>query len=271
MYYVLYNPKSGGFKTKRLLKLEKYLKKKGLEYKLLNYLEIKLEQIIENTKADDFLVIAGGDGTINHYLSEESRDRLKARVLLYKAGSGNDFAREHKGFLVDITSELQNAPYYILDNEKHYFINGVGMGIDAAVCDAVNKNSDGSYFKTAVNIFKSFKSYSLKISVDGKEYNYDNVFFFVAMNGKYIGGGMKVAPEAKRDDGIFEIYIIKAKSYKRIIPIFPLIYLGLHKIARKNVIHLRGRSIRVSLSDKYLMQADGEVTAGLNELEIHTS
>ena len=66
------------------------------------------------------------------------------------------------------------------------------------------------------------------------------------MNGKYIGGGMKIAPEANRNDDILEIYIIKAKSYKKIIPVFPLIYLGLHKIARSNVVHLRGKNIKVS-------------------------
>ena len=37
-----------------------------------------------------------------------------------------------------------------------------------------------------------------------------------------LGGGMKIAPEANRNDDILEIYIIKAKSYKKIIPVFPL-------------------------------------------------
>lgn len=96
------------------------------------------------------------------------------------------------------------------------------MGIDAAVCDAVNLHKDGSYFKTAVNIFKTFKPYVLKIIVDGKEYIYNDVFFFVAMNGKYIGGGMKIAPEANRNDDILEIYIIKAKSYKKLFLYFRL-------------------------------------------------
>ncbi len=270
MYYVLFNPKSGNVKEKSLLRLEKYFKKRNLNYKMLNYLDYSFEDIDVLTEKD-FLVLAGGDGTINHFLSEEKRDKIKAKILLYKAGSGNDFAREHKGFLVDITEELKKAPYYLINDNKHYFINGVGMGIDAAVCDAVNLHKDGSYFKTAVNIFKTFKPYVLKIIVDGKEYIYNDVFFFVAMNGKYIGGGMKIAPEANRNDDILEIYIIKAKSYKKIITLFPLIYLGLHKIARSNVVHLRDQNIKVSLSEKQMMQADGEVVHDLSNIEIHSN
>ena len=214
MYYVLFNPKSGNVKEKSLLRLEKYFKKRNLNYKMLNYLDYSFEDIDVLTEKD-FLVLAGGDGTINHFLSEEKRDKI-TKILLYKAGSGNDFAREHKGFLVDITEELKKAPYYLINDNKHYFINGVGMGIDAAVCDAVNLHKDGSYFKTAVNI-------------------------------------------------------IKAKSYKKIIPVFPLIYLGLHKIARSNVVHLRGKNIKVSLSEKQMMQADGEVVHDLSNIEIHSN
>lgn len=271
MYYVLYNPKSGNMKKNELLKLENYFNKKKISYQMINYLENKIEDIVDDALENDYLVLAGGDGTINHFLAEENRGKIKCNILLYKCGSGNDFAREHKGFLVDITDELKNAPYYVLDGKKHYFINGVGMGIDAAVCDAVNSSKDGSYFKTAVNIFKTFKPYTLEVEIDGVKKNYNNVFFFVAMNGKYIGGGMKIAPEARRDDNILEFYLIRSKSYKRIIPIFPLIYLGLHKIARKSVIHLRGSNIKVSLSGKYMLQADGEVKHDLEGLEIHSN
>lgn len=125
MYYVLFNPKSGNVKEKSLLRLEKYFKKRNLNYKMLNYLDYSFEDIDVLTEKD-FLVLAGGDGTINHFLSEEKRDKIKAKILLYKAGSGNDFAREHKGFLVDITEELKKAPYYLINDNKHYFINGVG-------------------------------------------------------------------------------------------------------------------------------------------------
>lgn len=109
MYYVLYNPKSGNVKEKNLLRLEKYFKKRNLNYKMLNYLDYSFENIDVLTERD-YLVLAGGDGTINHFLSEEKRDKIKAKILLYKAGSGNDFAREHKGFLIDITEELKKSP-----------------------------------------------------------------------------------------------------------------------------------------------------------------
>ena len=54
---------------------------------------------------------------------------------------------------------------------------------------------------------------------------FDNVFFFVVMNGKYIGGGMKIAPKALRSDDHLDVVIIQAKSFKQILPIFPLVFL----------------------------------------------
>lgn len=75
MYYVLFNPKSGNVKEKSLLRLEKYFKKRNLNYKMLNYLDYSFEDIDVLTEKD-FLVLAGGDGTINHFLSEEKEIKL---------------------------------------------------------------------------------------------------------------------------------------------------------------------------------------------------
>lgn len=269
MYYLLFNSLSGSAK-KGIKSISKHCKKKKIETKLFSILDSNIvNEVLKTASKDDSIVILGGDGTLNAFIQNELVKESVARIMLYKAGSGNDFARDHKGKLIDITEEVKNTPYYIINDKRFNFLNGVGMGIDACVCDAVNNRKDGSYFKTAVNIFKTFKSYKLDIIVDGKKYSYNDVFFFVAMNGKYIGGGMKIAPEAVRDDGILEVYIIKAKSYKKIIPIFPLIYLGLHKLARKNVVHLRGREITANISDKYPMQADGEVINDLSSIKIY--
>ena len=59
MYYVLFNPKSGNVKEKSLLRLEKYFKKRNLNYKMLNYLDYSFEDIDVLT-GKDFLVLAGG-------------------------------------------------------------------------------------------------------------------------------------------------------------------------------------------------------------------
>ena len=51
MYYVLYNPKSGNVKEKNLLRLEKYFKKRNLNYKMLNYLDYSFEEPFKKTFA----------------------------------------------------------------------------------------------------------------------------------------------------------------------------------------------------------------------------
>lgn len=84
MYYVLFNPKSGNVKEKSLLRLEKYFKKRNLNYKMLNYLDYSFEDIDVLTEKD-FLVLAGGDGTINHIFFPKKKEiKLKLKYCYIK-------------------------------------------------------------------------------------------------------------------------------------------------------------------------------------------
>lgn len=268
MYYLLFNSLSGSAK-KGIKSISKHCKKKKIETKLFSILDSNIvNEVLKTASKDDSIVILGGDGTLNAFIQNELVKESVARIMLYKAGSGNDFARDHKGKLIDITEEVKNTPYYIINDKRFNFLNGVGMGIDACVCDEVNNNPDAGYFKTAVNIFKRFKPFSVDLTVDGKLNHFDDVYFFVCMNGKNIGGGMKVAPHAVRNDGILDIYIIKGKSYKQIVMLFPLIYLGLHTLARKHVVYLRGRNIEVDSTVSLPIQADGEVKKNITKFMV---
>ncbi len=268
MYYLLFNSLSGSAK-KSIKSISKYCKKRKIESKLFSILDQNIvDEVLNVAKDTDRIVILGGDGTLNVFVQNPRVKNAIARIMLYKAGSGNDFAREHKGKLIDITDEVKNTPYFMIDDKRVNFLNGVGMGIDACVCDEVNKNPDAGYFKTAVNIFKTFKPFSVDLTVDGKLNHFDDVYFFVCMNGKNIGGGMKVAPNAVRNDGILDVYIIKGKNYKQIVLLFPLIYLGLHTLAKKHVFHLRGKEIEALASVSLPVQADGEVTRDVTRFKV---
>lgn len=268
MYYLLFNSLSGSAK-KGIKSISKYCKKRNIETKLFSILDKNLvDDVLKIAKKEDSIVILGGDGTLNAFVQNELVKEACAKIMLYKAGSGNDFAREHRGKLIDITDEVKNTPYYIVNNQRFNFLNGVGMGIDACVCDEVNQNPQQGYFKTAVKIFKNFKPFSVDLTIDNKKNHFDDVYFFVCMNGKNIGGGMKVAPNAIRNDGILDVYVIKGKSYKQIVLLFPLIYLGLHRLAKKHVIHLSGSDIEVDSSVLLPIQADGEVKKNITKFMV---
>ena len=273
MHYLLYNPlASAGKGEKYLHKVEKIYKKRKIEtksYSLLSLNEYK-ENLLSSLTEEDVLVIIGGDGTLNTLFGEINFKELPCKVFMYRAGSGNDFARGHKGRLFEITEEIKDLPFAYVNGEKKFFINGIGLGIDAAVCRSMNNNNKkNGYYRTALNEFKKFKPFNLKFNADGKEYEYNNVFFFVVMNGKYFGGGMKIAPMAKRNDDHLDVIVITAKSFWTILPIFPTVFFGWHLPFKKFVKHIKVKDLELISAGYDVLQADGEPKEDVKTLTIH--
>ena len=269
MKHIWYNPLSSkGIAKKYAYKLYKKLKDKE-EIKLHKIKTFAdFDDIKSITADDDEVILVGGDGALHYFVCAMQNIDFKFKVFLYRAGSGNDFAREHKGRLFEITNEIKNLPYVTynrVDEDgstkevKEYFINGMGSGIDAQVCYNVNHAKvKSSYFKIAVNTFKTFKNYSINITVDGEKYHYDNVWFCAVQNGKYFGGGMKIAPYAKRDDDYLDIYIITSPKRRKVVTLFPTIFIGKHVWFKKVVKYHKGSNIEIEIEDYDLLQVDGE-------------
>ena len=86
--YILYNDKAG--KNNDLTQLKTMLKD---DYKIFNVLDVKdYKQFLSELSKDDYIIIAGGDGTINHFANDTADIPFENDVLLYPSGTGNDFA-----------------------------------------------------------------------------------------------------------------------------------------------------------------------------------
>lgn len=271
MIYIYYNPKANNGKgAKKAEKLYKKLNKKNnviIENLDLSTIADKVKVLDENDK----LILAGGDGTIHHFINSVDLDSLKCKVYLLRDGSGNDFAKGHKGKCFEITNELKNLPTFRMDEKEYKFINGVGIGVDALVCKRVNENMhESSYYKVAKDAFKDYKPFNLEIVVDGNIHHFRNVLFCACQNGKYFGGGMKIAPYAKREDEYLDLYIVHSIGLTKLLILFPLIFIGKHTIAKKNVTYFKCKNIKLQSEDKKLyLQAEGEVKEFSGSLEIN--
>lgn len=277
MDYIVYNPLARGGKKnkilKKALKLEAKRKKQGSQTMVISILDIDdYNGFFSNLHDDDRVYICGGDGTINRLVQDVDFSLSRARVFMHKAGTGNDFARDHKGHTFEITNELRYIPRFVCNGKEYHFLNGLGIGIDAQVCELVNLNNKReSYFKTAVRALKMFKTYTAELIIDGTKKTFNDVFCFVCMNGKYMGGGMKMAPYAKRDDDYLDVYVITAKSFRQILRVFPLVFFGLHSGFKKNVTYFRCKSLVAKPLGFNKMQFDGEVLSDIFELEVFSS
>ncbi len=275
MYYILYNPSSmDGQSDKKINKLYKTLSKIDECYKQ-NLLEIVGKEVIFlNSLVDDDLVyLCGGDGTLNRFMNAIGENEFKCKLLFYSCGSGNDFKRDFKkDKFVDLDPIRKHiSKCYINGNEKYYFVNGIGVGLDAVVCRSKNQQSftgaKKSYFGITLSSFKKFRPYSMDLVIDGEEMHYDNVWMVICNNGKYIGGGMKVCPDAVRDDGVFDVIIIHSLPKWLIVTLFPLIYLGLHRHI-KGVEYIKCSSLKAVPDGCTILQMDGETLDYAREIRV---
>lgn len=275
MHYILYNPKSNLGKTEKdVLKLERKLNKKGIVTMKYDLFALKEPlKIREKVKDDDVIILAGGDGTLSRLVNNKLFASLNNKIFLYRSGRGNDFSREFKGDFFEITNNIKNLPSYSYGDINIKFLNGLGVGIDALTCKKQMENflkgERESYFSIAWNAFKTFKPFSLDIEIDGVKHHYDNVWFFTVQNGKYFGGGMRISPKSIREDEYLEFVVIHNVGFKKLLSIFPLIFIGKHTLAKNHVTIIRGKKFIIDLNGYNTFQADGEVDEIPNHLEVY--
>lgn len=230
-YKIILNPTSGkGFGLKARPDIEAALKKFGLEFDvdLTGYPEHAIELAKKAAEEGfDVVVAAGGDGTANEVLNglmQFKQSHKKCPLLaVIPVGRGNDFA-----FGVGIPAGVQASVDLLaagaktsidigkisggLQTEGLYFGNGVGVGFDAVVGFVAAKSRlTGmlSYLVAAIKtIFIYYKPPQVELITDSKTFELSSLMIST-MNGRRMGGGFMFAPDARPDDGIFDLCIVK--------------------------------------------------------------
>ena len=274
MKHILYNPKSGN--------------NSGKNYALM--LEVCYPDSISHdlTAIDDYaaffaglapsddVILCGGDGMLNYFVNNIRDTAIQNRVFLYAMGTGNDFARDIGKSEKDepdypINDYIKDLPSVTVDGITRLFINGVGYGIDGYCCEMGDKLREQNqklqqdkpinYTSIAIKgLLHDFKPVSAVVTVDGKRFEYKNVWIAPTMNGRYYGGGMMPAPEQDRlsPDRQLSLTVMHCGSKLKALCIFPSIFKGRHvKYTRAVSIH-RGSKITVEFDRPAPLQIDGE-------------
>lgn len=277
MDILLYNPLSRNGKNDHFIeKIKKELKKQGNPVVVYSLLTIDDPQaFISNCEVDDRIIIVGGDGTINRLANRIYGLDIKQSIFIYQAGTGNDFVRslKVKQKLVPIKTYIENLPYVEYEGQKQYFLNGAGAGLDGYTGYLVNnsrfKKNKLNYFRHAFEAFAKFKPIGAHITIDGKTWYEKKVWFASVMHASYFGGGMKIAPQAKRDQAELDLVVVKKIPKWLLILIFPTIYLGLHTMFKRYVKIIKGTDITISFDTPTYLQIDGDVEYPIDKISAH--
>jgi YegS/Rv2252/BmrU family lipid kinase len=217
------------------------------------------------------IIAVGGDGTVhevvNGILKAGNRD-VELGVLPF--GTGRDFARSlglPKRFDRALDTALFGGVQEVDLGRATYaggdawFANFAGAGISGAIARRANRSSKllggrVAFLVSTVWVFAGWKSARVEADVDGERRS-GPMFELVAMNGPYAAGGMRIAPDARPDDGWLDCVIFGDVTKLDFLTTFPKIYSGRH-LAHPKIELLRGRAVTIEADPPIPVVLDGE-------------
>jgi YegS/Rv2252/BmrU family lipid kinase len=266
-FKIILNPTAGRGKAKSYIdKIEDFFKQEDVQFELsvterpLHATEIAREAV---SRFNDFIVV-GGDGTINEVINGIHGNDVNLGII--PVGSGNDFIK-----CVNIPRDFEESVKVILSGKirkidlgkmgNRFFPNGLGIGFDALAAEYANKIK---LFKgTLIYLISVFKAYFkftppvLTIESDNRIIK-KRIFFTTIGNGICLGSKFYLTPEAKPDDGMFDICIVEPVSMFKMVKLIPKVFKGEH-LNEKIVTYFKAKHLHISSDIGTPVHMDGEV------------
>lgn len=237
----------------------------------------------------DIVLLFGGDGTVHRHLRQLVK--LSVPVLVVPAGSGNDFAcslglrrvrdsvaawekfrkldKNVRPIDLGTITPLSDIRGTSATERMRYFCCVAGVGIDAEVARRANAmprwlRGHGGYLLSLIPSIFTFSPLPLRVlkTTDSAQSEWavlsDKRTIVTAFaNTPLYGGGMRVAPKAKMDDGLLDVCIVDALHPIKLFTLFPTVYVGQH-LGMREVHYFQTPRARVETEDPLDVYADGE-------------
>jgi YegS/Rv2252/BmrU family lipid kinase len=227
------------------------------------------EIALRSCKDFDAIVAIGGDGTI-HEIAGAMLD-CDIPLGIVPAGSGNDLVKS-----LGIPNDVQAAVEILLAGRTKVidagtvnglcFVNVVGIGFDAAV----NHNSHGirwpasgllRYVAALIKTLGTYTPLPLTVTIDGKASTQD-LYLLTIGNGTTCGGGFRLTPHAKLDDGMLDVTFVKPITVPRLLWHLPKVFQGTLERVERYASMKRVTKLRVESTAPVPVHVDGEVYRG---------
>ena len=273
---IIANPMSGKKKTKIILDtiVLKTLVTNNISYKIhLTEFPLHARELINKVplKNYNFILVLGGDGTMHEVIDGmlDRDDDSNIPIGLLATGSGNSLLHDRGNTNID--TSLQKILKYKITNidvlkvktpeNIFYSLNLVGWGMvnDISVRAENNRWMGPMRYNISslIEIFQCHPKY-VDFEIDGNSYK-GKYTFIIACNTKHVGKGMKMAPNAKLNDGKMDLIIIKDNFKKiKLLKMFPKIFNGSH-IHDKIVNYKQAKEIKIIPKSHSTINIDGEI------------
>jgi YegS/Rv2252/BmrU family lipid kinase len=226
------------------------------------------------------VVAVGGDGTINEvtngFFEDDKVINPNAALGVLPRGTGGDF-RKTFDWGLDFEAAIRRLktpdtrPFDVgrLEFKGHdgktqvrYFANICSFGVSGLVDEEVNKTSKAlggtvSFMWGSLKALSRYRDQRVRVTFDEQRLEELQVTTLSVANGKYFGGGMKVAPEADVSDGLFDVVVWSGYTLSDFIFKSSSLYSGTHVNWRGTRV-LRAKKVVAESDEQVLIDCDGE-------------
>jgi diacylglycerol kinase (ATP) len=222
------------------------------------------EKLIEQLERETItgVVAFGGDGFIHEIIQHIIPHEIPLGVI--PCGTGNDFARSIGVYRLSLTQQLERMAGSELRTidlgrvQQTWFAAILSCGFDALVNERANfmqwPKGRMRYNIAMIEKILALRTHSYRMCLDGESNDVEATLVTVA-NGPSYGGGMKVCPNAKINDGFFDVMVLGKVSRIELLKVFPKVYSGRH-VGHPAVTFYRCKEIEIIGSGSSF--ADGE-------------
>jgi len=232
------------------------------------------------------ILVAGGDGTtseiVSGILEAETPESERPTIGLLPLGSGWDLARSLRlprnfDAALDVIArggrrriDAGRVEYRDAAGRpcSRFFVNEASTGLSGATVQIVGRLAKRlgprlAFVAGAVAAILSHRPIDVAVEIDGERLYEGPISMVVAANGCYFGAGMRVAPNARVDDGVLEITLVRGLSVARLLANLPLFYLGQHGRHSSVSFHAAKKLRVLPKEGSAPIDLDGEAVGGL--------
>ena len=229
----------------------------------------------------ELVIGVGGDGTMNEIANGFYENRKiinpEATLGVVPSGTGCDLIKSLHipAGLKDALKVITEAPSVRMDvgkvryrsnaggEEDRFFLNVADFGLGGEVVRRVTERrlqrKASSYVRCLVTTMVQYKNKRVRIRVDGESLPEGDYLIGAVANGKIFGKGMKVAPDARLDDGLFDAVLVKGFKFFEFCRHGWKLMNGSH-VTHPKVTVVRGRRIEAwpEEGEDVLLELDGD-------------
>jgi YegS/Rv2252/BmrU family lipid kinase len=245
----------------------------------------------ETGRGRTFIIACGGDGTVNEVACGILRAGLgTAELGVLPSGTGGDFRRTLRIPVrhADAARQLREGETRLMDagrvtfvnergeEESRFFLNVASFGMGGDVIKRVKSRAGLpagaarllggrlSFAAAALQATLAFEKPEVRVRLDGGRETRLTVTNFCVANARFFGGGMKIAPPAKIDDGLFDVVAVGDMGALSILANSYRVYFGTH-LGMEDVRHAHARRVEAAhvSGAAVKLEVDGELVGRL--------